>query len=83
MGRKAMQTETVDVNDAQKRLIELLSRVREGAEIILAEDDKPLARLVPITSTAKPRTPGLHQGTIWTSDDFDEPLPDEFWAGAL
>lgn len=25
------------------------------------------------------RVAGLHQGAIWTSDDFDEPLPDEFW----
>jgi hypothetical protein len=22
---------------------------------------------------------GLHPGAIWTSDDFDEPLPDDFW----
>jgi hypothetical protein len=28
-----------------------------------------------------PRTPGLQPGSIWTSDDFDEPLPDELWAG--
>jgi hypothetical protein len=29
----------------------------------------------------KPRILGLHPGAIWTSDDFDEPLPDEFWLG--
>jgi hypothetical protein len=28
-----------------------------------------------------PRTPGLHQGEIWMSDDFNDPLPDEFWLG--
>lgn len=27
------------------------------------------------------RTPGLHQGEIWMSDDFNDPLPDEFWLG--
>ncbi len=26
-----------------------------------------------------PRIPGLHQGEIWMSEDFNEPLPDEFW----
>jgi hypothetical protein len=26
-----------------------------------------------------PRVAGLHPGAIWTSDDFDEPLPDDFW----
>jgi hypothetical protein len=25
--------------------------------------------------------PGLNSGAIWISDDFDEPLPDDFWAG--
>jgi hypothetical protein len=30
---------------------------------------------------ATPRTPGLQPGSIWTRDDFDEPLSDEFWAG--
>lgn len=28
-----------------------------------------------------PRIPDLHAGAIWTSDDFDDPLPDEFWLG--
>ena len=27
------------------------------------------------------RIPGLHAGTMWVSDDFDDPLPDEFWLG--
>jgi hypothetical protein len=27
------------------------------------------------------RTPGLHQGEIWMSEDFNERLPDEFWLG--
>jgi hypothetical protein len=24
---------------------------------------------------------GLHAGQVWVSDDFDDPLPDEFWLG--
>jgi hypothetical protein len=27
------------------------------------------------------RVPGLHAGAILAADDFDGPLPDEFWAG--
>lgn len=27
------------------------------------------------------RVPGLHAGAIQTTEDFDAPLPDEFWAG--
>ncbi|MFQ4140555.1 DUF2281 domain-containing protein [Nodosilinea sp. PGN35] len=30
----------------------------------------------------KPRTPGLHKDDpYWMADDFDDPLPDEFWLG--
>jgi hypothetical protein len=32
-------------------------------------------------SSSLPRTPNLHQGEIWMSDDFNDPLPDEFWIG--
>jgi hypothetical protein len=28
-----------------------------------------------------PRVPGLHAGAARISDDFDDPLPDDFWAG--
>jgi hypothetical protein len=27
------------------------------------------------------RVAGLNRGTAWVSDDFDAPLPDEFWLG--
>jgi len=32
-------------------------------------------------SSSLPRIPGLHQGEIWISDDFNDPLPDAFWLG--
>jgi hypothetical protein len=33
------------------------------------------------TKTLKKRVAGLGDGTIWMSDDFIDPLPDEFWFG--
>ena len=27
------------------------------------------------------RVAGLHDGQIWISDDFNDPLPDQFWLG--
>lgn len=29
----------------------------------------------------RPRILGMHPGAIWISDDFTDPLPDEFWFG--
>jgi prevent-host-death family protein len=76
-----MQTKTVDVHEAQAHLAELLSLVTAGTEIILTEGSTPLARIVPIAGALMPRVAGLHLGAIWTSEDFDEPLPEEFWTG--
>ncbi len=28
-----------------------------------------------------PRIPGLHQGEVWMSEDFNDALPDQFWLG--
>ncbi len=76
-----MLTKTVDVQEAQTNLQELLSLVSKGAEIILTEGTIPLARLVPITLPSTARVAGLHAGAVWTSEDFDEPLPEDFWSG--
>jgi len=79
-----MTTETEDVDEAKTRLAELLIRAAGGGEVIIAEHGTPHARLVAIEPPAAPRgerTPGLHRGAIIMSDDFDEPLPDEFWLG--
>lgn len=73
----------VDVNGVQAKLKELLSLVETGAEITLTQNGTPVARLVPITPASQKRTPGLRRGAVWTSSDFDEPLPDEFWRGSM
>lgn len=72
-----MSTKTVDIREAQEKLKELLSLAAEGEEIVITENSTPLARLVAMPE----RIAELHAGTIWTSNDFDDPLPDEFWIG--
>jgi antitoxin (DNA-binding transcriptional repressor) of toxin-antitoxin stability system len=72
-----MLIKTVDINEAQ--WTNLLSMVKTGTEIILMEGSTFIARLVPVPSSTSSRLPNLHSGEIWTSDDFDQPLPDEFW----
>ncbi len=72
-----MSIETVDINEAQWS--KLLSMVKTGTEIILMEGNTLIARLVPVSPSTSARLPNLHSGAIWTSDDFDQPLPDEFW----
>ena len=68
--------------DVQKtNLKELLALVREGTEVLLTEDDTPVTRIVPVEKKPRKRVMGLHAGMWEVSDDFDAPLPDEFWLG--
>ena len=74
-----MLTKTIDIRETQTPLEELLSLVVAGTEVIFTEGNTPIARLVAVGPSPAPRVAGLHAGAIWMSDDFDEPLPDEFW----
>lgn len=72
---------TFDIHTPQINLEELILLVRKGAEVMLTDDGAPLARMIPMNQTARTRIPELHAGAIRTNDDFDEPLPEEFWMG--
>ena len=75
-------TQTVSIDEAKNRLQDLLELASEGNEVIITDGGKPLARLVPIASSKNSkRIAGLNRGKIWISNDFDAPLPDEFWNG--
>ena len=77
-----MPSQTVTIDEAQSQFADLLAIASEGGEVIITQNGKPLARLVPIVQPQKKRVAGLNRGSIWTSEDFDEPLSDEFWLGA-
>ena len=75
-------TQTVSVDEAQNKLQDLLARALAGDEVIITERGTPVARLVPVLAhSKKKRVAGLNRGTISTSEDFDDPLPNEFWLG--
>jgi prevent-host-death family protein len=76
-----MPTTTIEIKDAQGRFAELVSLAAGGTEVVLTENSVPRARLIP-EPTPKQRIPGLHAGSTWVSDDFDAPLPDDFWTGS-
>jgi len=76
-----MVTKTIDISEARKQLPELLGLALAGTEIIIVAGDKPLAKLTPLDVVPQKRIAGLDDGAVWISDDFDDPLPDEFWTG--
>jgi antitoxin (DNA-binding transcriptional repressor) of toxin-antitoxin stability system len=74
-------TTTIEVSELPNRLSEAISVATSGGEAVVTLKQVPIARLVPVNA-GKDRVPGLHPGAITMADDFDAPLPDEFWTGS-
>lgn len=74
----------MDINEANDHFLELMKRVASGEEVIIEQDDQPVARISPLSSTSatqQPRTFGSAKGLIHIADDFDEPLEDFYFCG--
>ena len=76
-----MNTKTVDIQEAQSQLAQLLALALQGNDVVITEGHVPLVRLVPVQPQLIRRVANLHKGAMRMHADFNEPLPDEFWLG--
>jgi prevent-host-death family protein len=70
---------TVSIEEAQNKLSELIHRLTPGEEVVITENNQPVARLVPAAPTGEPRKVprlGTLRGTVLSMDHFDDPLED-------
>lgn len=65
----------VNIHAAKTRLSQLVEEAAGGQEIVIARAGRPVARLVPLAKTGRPRKLGLLAGKLKVPADFDEPLP--------
>jgi len=65
-----------NVAEAKARFSELIQKAMTGEEVIIAKDNKPVVRLVPIGPAKAVREPGSAKGKIWMAPDFDAPIDD-------
>jgi len=63
-----------NIATVKARLSELVDRALAGDEIIVARDNKPLLKLVPVDTAH--RRPGSAKGRVRIAKDFDAPLDD-------
>jgi len=63
---------TVTIDEAKKTLNDLLAQVKKGQEITITDNNRPVARLVPMSKDKDDTITGK-----WTSDDFDIQLDDK------
>ena len=65
---------TYNIHEAKTHLSQLLERVQNGEEIVIAKAGKPVARLTAINARPARRVPG--NDAIIIHPDFDDPLPE-------
>gem|GEM_PF-406588 len=73
---------SVEIDVAQSSLSEIIAGLKPGDEVVIVQNHKPIAKLIPPPITRVPRVPGSCQGmiTIISEDDdhlrdFEEALP--------
>jgi prevent-host-death family protein len=66
----------INIHEAKTHLSRLLERVSQGEEIVIANNGRPVAKLIPYRENRAPRKPGGWEGRVWMAPDFDE-LPPE------
>lgn len=66
-----------NIADAKSHFSELVQKALTGEEVVIAKDNKPILKLVPVKSLGKERKPGSAKGKIlFIAPDFDAPLAD-------
>jgi len=69
---------TLNLDEAQARLREILAGLGPGEEVVLTDNGQPLAKLVKTVRTSWPCKAGSAKDTVhWMAEDFNAPL-DEF-----
>lgn len=66
-----------NVAEAKARFSELVRKALSGEEVVIARDNKPLLKLVPLDERRGPRRPGSAKGKVRMAPDFDA-TPSEF-----
>ena len=70
---------SISIQDAQAQLPDLVHGLAFGDEVVILENDQPVARIV--AAAEQPQRPARHPGTLrgtvlYMASDFDAPLED-------
>ncbi len=72
---------SLEIQNLQSSSGKVIEWIKNKEEIVITENKKPIANVIPIhLKNLNKRIPGLHQGSIKISEDFDDPLPSDFWS---
>ncbi len=68
---------TITIEEARANLDELIHSLMPGEEVVITENDQPVAKLVATQASARkiPKL-GTQRGSVLSMEHFDDPLDD-------
>ena len=69
-------TKPIDLKQAQARLKELMEKATRGEEVVLAEEGRVVAKIVPVPPSVARRRFGSARGLIRIHEDFETAVDD-------
>ena len=75
-----MSEKILEISQLSEKLLDLMSDIQNKIEVTLTREGVPFAKINPLNFEPKtiPKA-GLNRGSMIMIEDFDQPLPDEFW----
>lgn len=68
--------QTITIEEARANLHHLIHRLAPGEEVVITENDRPVARLVASPSAQRAPRLGTQSGSVLSMEHFDDPLED-------
>lgn len=62
----------INIHEAKTNLSKLIKQTQEGKEVVIGKAGNPVAKLIAYKPEKKERTPGVWEGRVWMSDDFND-----------
>ena len=69
-------TKTVELDVAQTTLKEIIAGLKPDEEVVIVQNDKPVARISAPKPERRPRVPGLMKGKLTIVSEDDDHLKD-------
>jgi len=70
----------IDLSGDSPSLNDLVDIARKEAGVVLMQAGHPVAHVLPVPQSPSTRIAPLHPGAFEVREDFDNPLPDDFWS---
>ena len=69
-------TQSIPIEQAAVKLIELVATLGPGEEIVLTDRDRPVAKIIPSVSSRRNHAPGACKGMLVVNQENEEHLRD-------